>query len=105
MSLFSSKALRENLTQCSYRLNHLKHEQLCLVHCDQSGEVPHSQEEKREGKEEEHPVTLQVKLWVIIFLFKVANCVELCVLVSVLQMLTSHKAIKEVLMRPKLDLF
>lgn len=56
-------------------------------------------------REEKNRVTLQVKLWVIIFLFKEANCVELCVFISVLQMLTSHKAIKEVLMWPKLDLF
>lgn len=46
---------------------------------------------------------LQVKLWVIVFLDKEAYHVELCVSVSALQMLTSHEAIKEVLMRLKAE--
>lgn len=108
MSLFSSRALREKLTLCSYRLKHLKHK-LCLVRFDQSWEcatcLGAKSRKEREGEEEERRVTLQVKLWVIVFLDKEANRVELCVSVLVLQMLTSHEAIKEVLMRPKSDLF
>lgn len=81
VSLFASKAFREKLAWCSYRPKHLKHN-LCLVCSDQSWEraryLAAKKRKKEEDEEEQQWVTLQVKLWVIVFPDKEANSVELC---------------------------
>ncbi len=107
MSVFSILALREKLSVVTcWNIRRTSCVWCVLIKAASVlGNSEPRTEDRNKSKEGEHWVTLQVKLWVIVFLDKEAKRIELCVSVSVLQMLTSHKAIKEVLMRPKSDLF
>lgn len=109
MSLFSSRAFREKLTQRSDELKHLKHK-LCLVCFDQSrgcARFPSEPrtDERKKAKRKNTESRCRLSYGVIVFLDKEGNYAELCVSGSVLQMLTSHKTIKKVIVRTKSDLF